>query len=155
MRRQDALQCVQHASPGWELGSRSFRCTWLPAHRLAMLLSLAVSRASTRARAVPPNDYVRLPCDAVIDVYTATWGPCEMVAGHFQNYFYDLGETLGIKFVRAEADKITALKEYAGAASSTFLMYLVRRQRRNDARARPTCVPARAARDRAAADAQR
>ena len=61
---------------------------------------------------------------AVIDVYNATWGPCEMIAGHCSNWFFDLGEKYGIKFVRAAADKVGALKEYTGKSESTFLLYL-------------------------------
>lgn len=26
----------------------------------------------------------------IVDVFCATWGPCEMVAGHFSNMFFDL-----------------------------------------------------------------
>ena len=32
---------------------------------------------------------------AVIDAFTTTWGPCEMVASYFSNYYFDLGEELG------------------------------------------------------------
>ena len=47
-----------------------------------------------------------------------------MVAGHFSNYFFDLGETKGIKFVRATSDKIAALDAYRGKSDSNFLFYL-------------------------------
>jgi len=87
---------------------------------------------------------------AVIDVYTGQWGACEMVAQHFQNYFYDLGETLGLKFVRACSDKVSALKDYQNKSSSTFLFYLVRR-RRPKPRARAARRPSLARLARAAA----
>ena len=60
----------------------------------------------------------------VIDVYTELWGPCEMIAGHFNSMFYDLGEVYGMKFIRARSDKVTALKEYTGESAPTFLFYL-------------------------------
>ena len=69
-----------------------------------------------RARAPP----------AVVDCFTATWGPCEMVAAHFSNFFFDLGETLGLKFVRAQSNNIGDLKEFANSSESNFLFYLVR-----------------------------
>lgn len=47
-----------------------------------------------------------------------------MIAGHFNNFFYDLGETYGLKFVRASSDKISVLKEYVGASQPMFLFYL-------------------------------
>lgn len=60
----------------------------------------------------------------VVDVYTNMWGPCEMIAGHFNNFFYDLGEVYGLKFVRAACDKVTCLKEYHGESQPIFLFYL-------------------------------
>ena len=65
-------------------------------------------------------------CPTVIDCYTGSWGPCEMVAGHFSNFYFDLGETLGLKFVRACSNNIGELKEFQNASQSTFLFYLVR-----------------------------
>lgn len=62
----------------------------------------------------------------IIDVYSSLWGPCEMLAGHFSNFFFDLGETCGIKFVRACADGIDSLKEHRQSSSPVFLIYLVR-----------------------------
>ena len=61
---------------------------------------------------------------AVVDVYSKIWGPCEMIAGHFSNFFFDLGETYGMKFVRAEADKVTALKEFKDVSRPLFIFYL-------------------------------
>jgi len=60
----------------------------------------------------------------IIDVYSSLWGPCEMLAGHFSNFFFDLGETCGIKFVRACADGIDSLKEHRQSSSPVFLIYL-------------------------------
>ena len=31
----------------------------------------------------------------IVDVYTGTWGPCEMMSQHFGNYFFDMGDALG------------------------------------------------------------
>lgn len=31
----------------------------------------------------------------IVDVYSETWGPCEMVSAHFSNYFFDLGDDYG------------------------------------------------------------
>lgn len=81
---------------------------------------------------------------AVVDVYSSMWGPCEMVAAHFQNMFFDLGETLGMKFVRATSDKIEALGDYRGSSSSTFLFMLVRQRQRPHTDPR-TCRDARRA----------
>jgi hypothetical protein len=64
-------------------------------------------------------------CVAVIDVYTSSWGPSEMIAGHCQSWYFDLGEKFGIKFVRAQSDNISALKDYKGRAQSAFVFYLV------------------------------
>ena len=63
---------------------------------------------------------------AVIDAFTTTWGPCEMVASYFSNYYFDLGEELGLKFIRAQTNGISDLKEYKDKSDSTFLFYLVR-----------------------------
>ena len=49
-----------------------------------------------------------------------------MVASYFSNYYFDLGETLGLKFIRAQSNSITDLKEYKDKSDSTFLFYLVR-----------------------------
>ena len=51
-------------------------------------------------------------------------GALEMIAGHFNNFFYDLGEVYGLKFVRAACDKVTCLKEYHGESQPIFLFYL-------------------------------
>ena len=45
---------------------------------------------------------------AVVDLYAKVWGPCEMLANHFQNFFFDYGEKLSMVFVRAERDKVLA-----------------------------------------------
>lgn len=71
---------------------------------------------------------------AVVDVYSNIWGPCEMLAGHFSNYFFDFGETYSMKFVRACADKITPLKEYLGSSQPIFKFFVVRRSL-------PACTP--------------
>ena len=42
----------------------------------------------------------------VVDLYTNVWGPCELLAGYFQNIFFDYGDKLSLKFVRAERDKV-------------------------------------------------
>jgi hypothetical protein len=47
-----------------------------------------------------------------------------MIAGHFSNYFFDLGESYSMKFVRACADKVTALKEFRDMSQPVFLFYL-------------------------------
>ena len=47
-----------------------------------------------------------------------------MIAGHFSNYFFDLGETYSMKFIRACADKVNALKEFRDASQPVFLFYL-------------------------------
>ena len=49
-----------------------------------------------------------------------------MIAGHFSNYYFDLGEKYGVKFVRAQCDKIASLKDYKDRSQPTFLFYLVR-----------------------------
>jgi len=60
----------------------------------------------------------------IIDVYTSSWGPSEMIAGHCQSWYFDLGEKFGIKFVRAQSDNISALKDYKGRAQSAFVFYI-------------------------------
>lgn len=47
-----------------------------------------------------------------------------MIAGHFGNYYFDMGEEYGMKFVRACSDKIGALKEFRDASQPTFVFYL-------------------------------
>lgn len=61
----------------------------------------------------------------VIDVYDKLWGPCEMMAGHLSNFFFDLGEKYGIKFVRAQVNTVDELKEFKDQAEPHFLIYLV------------------------------
>ena len=46
------------------------------------------------------------PVVVVVDMYSKVWGPCEMLAGHYQNFFFDYGEKLSIRFIRAERDKV-------------------------------------------------
>jgi len=60
----------------------------------------------------------------VIDVYDKLWGPCEMMAGHLSNFFFDLGEKYGIKFVRAQVNTVDELKEFKDQAEPHFLIYL-------------------------------
>ena len=83
-------------------------------------------------------------CPTVIDCYTGSWGPCEMVAGHFSNFYFDLGETLGLKFVRACSNNIGELKEFQNASQSTFLFYLVRSASPHRALCPASSSPARA-----------
>ena len=47
-----------------------------------------------------------------------------MIAGHFSNYFFDLGEQYSMKFIRAEADKVAALAKYKDQSKPNFLFYL-------------------------------
>jgi hypothetical protein len=51
------------------------------------------------------------------------WGPCEMLAGHFNNMFFDLGEDLGMRFIRADTSKLSALVEYKDNPKPVFLFY--------------------------------
>ena len=51
-----------------------------------------------------------------------------MLAGHFQNFFYDYSEELGIKFVRACADKVAPLVMWRERSQSNFLFYIVSRR---------------------------
>jgi hypothetical protein len=47
-----------------------------------------------------------------------------MCAGHFSNQFYDFGDDLGMRFVRAEATKIPDLVEFRGKCMPNFVFYL-------------------------------
>lgn len=47
-----------------------------------------------------------------------------MIAGHFSNYFFDLGEQYSMKFVRAEADKVAALAKYRDQSKPCFLFWV-------------------------------
>ena len=49
-----------------------------------------------------------------------------MIAGHLSNFYFDLGEKYGMKFVRAKANEVTDLKEFCGTAEPHFVIYLVR-----------------------------
>ena len=60
-----------------------------------------------------------------------------MVAGHFSNFYFDLGETLGMKFIRACSNNIGELKEFTNASQSYFLFYLVSCVQRRDRALRP------------------
>jgi len=60
----------------------------------------------------------------IVDVYSKVWGPCEMLAGHFSNMYFDFGEKYGMRFVRAEADSIAALKDFRDSSDPVFLFYL-------------------------------
>jgi hypothetical protein len=46
-----------------------------------------------------------------------------MLAGHFNNMFFDLGEDLGMRFIRAETSKLSALVEYKDNPKPVFLFY--------------------------------
>lgn len=59
----------------------------------------------------------------IIDCFSPMWGPCEMLAGHFNNMFFDLGEDLGMRFIRAETSKLSALVEYKDNPKPVFLFY--------------------------------
>eukprot|EP00966_Prymnesium_polylepis_P171783 3972800-Prymnesium_polylepis.1 len=51
-----------------------------------------------------------------------------MLATHFQNYFFDLGEKVGLRFVRAERDKLKHEDVQSvplGSSAPLFLFYLV------------------------------
>jgi len=60
----------------------------------------------------------------IVDAYDKDWGPCEMIAGHLSNFYFDLGEKYGMKFVRAKANEVTDLKEFCGTAEPHFVIYL-------------------------------
>merc|ERR1711935_1185464 len=71
-------------------------------------------------------DYKReLDNDApiVVDVYSKCWGPCEMLEDKFTLLYFELAEGSGLKFIRAECDKITSLAEYKDQSQPTFLFY--------------------------------
>mmetsp|Transcript_53223 Transcript_53223/g.137671 ORF Transcript_53223/g.137671 Transcript_53223/m.137671 type:complete len:121 (-) Transcript_53223:239-601(-) len=60
----------------------------------------------------------------IVDVFDPLWGPCEMMAGHLSNFYFDLGEKFGLKFVRAAANKETpSLAEFKDACKPSFLIY--------------------------------
>ena len=46
-----------------------------------------------------------------------------MLAGHFNNMFFDLGEDLGMRFIRADTSKLSALVEYKDNPKPVFLFY--------------------------------
>ena len=58
------------------------------------------------------------PVVVVVDMYSKVWGPCEMLAGHYQNLFFDYGEKISIRFVRAERDKVRPLTVCVNAWTS-------------------------------------
>ena len=57
----------------------------------------------------------------IVDVFSPTWGPCEMLASHFSNMFFDLGEDLGMRFVRADSSKLAACAEFKDNPKPHFL----------------------------------
>ena len=57
----------------------------------------------------------------IVDVYNPNWGPCEMLAGHFTNMFFDKGDDYGMRFVRADASKITDLIEFRDKSEAKAL----------------------------------
>ena len=59
----------------------------------------------------------------IVDVYNPNWGPCEMLAGHFTNMFFDKGDDYGMRFVRADASKITDLIEFRDDCMPNFVFY--------------------------------
>lgn len=60
----------------------------------------------------------------IVDVYNPTWGPCEMMSGHFSNLFYDNGDDIGMRFVRADAGKVMDLIEFRDTCEPGFVFYL-------------------------------
>ena len=54
-----------------------------------------------------------------------------MIAGHLSNFYFDMGEKYGMKFVRAQANKVPDLAEFKDTAKPHFLIYLVRRASRD------------------------
>ena len=59
----------------------------------------------------------------IVDVFNPLWGPCEMAAGHFSNLFYDNGDDMGMRFVRADAAKISGLVEFRDTCEPVFVFY--------------------------------
>ncbi len=47
-----------------------------------------------------------------------------MIAQHFVNMFFSLSDTKGIKMVRAQCDKVSALTEYKDMSEPVFLFFL-------------------------------
>ncbi|KAL1527510.1 hypothetical protein AB1Y20_008900 [Prymnesium parvum] len=62
----------------------------------------------------------------IVDLYTKAWGPCEMLAGHFLNFFFDFGTNLSIRFARAERDKLNVpdLADIPISSQPVFLFFL-------------------------------
>ena len=59
----------------------------------------------------------------IVDAYNPNWGPCEMTAGLFTNWFFDNGDDYGMRFVRADASKIGALIEFRDTCEPNFAFY--------------------------------
>ena len=59
----------------------------------------------------------------ICDIYNPLWGPCEMAANVFSNLFYDEGENYSMRFVRADASKVTALMEFRDQCMPVFAFY--------------------------------
>ena len=57
-------------------------------------------------------------------MYTGLWGPCDGMAGHLTQWYYDYSEVYGLKFARVQSDKISSLREYRDMAEPTFLFFL-------------------------------
>ena len=87
---------------------------------------------------------------AVVDIYTKCWGPCLMLDNYLYNTYFgalalahhhhqavvtqptaglpvaDMSDAgMGVKFVRAQCDKILELSEYRDNACPHFLFYMV------------------------------
>ena len=60
----------------------------------------------------------------IVDIFSPVWGPCEMAAGHLTNYFFDMGDTYGMKFIRADNSKINECIKFRDSAKPTFQFYL-------------------------------
>jgi len=61
----------------------------------------------------------------VVDVFTGTWGPCNMLDQYFMNQFFEMGDNdYAIKFVRAKSDKIGALVQFHDSPMPHFLFYM-------------------------------
>lgn len=61
----------------------------------------------------------------MVDIYTKVWGPCLMLDNYLYNSFFDMSDAgMGVKFVRAQCDKILELSEYRDTACPHFLFYM-------------------------------
>ena len=79
--------------------------------------------------AVDNDDWKREVTDqtgtlVIVEVFSSKWGPCSHLDGHYQALYYDKAESFAIKFVRAQADAISALITYKDSSKPCFLLYL-------------------------------